>query len=230
MLEDPPLLTIKAEFDRVPPDVPGKLAGCQTGHLIDAMFGRGAMDGTIKPVLERHPLFVGTAFPVWTGPSDNLAIAAAIAHAKPGDVIVAASDSFIGTAVTGDIVALMAKNAGCAAIVIDGAVRDLSGLEDVGLPVFACGLTPNSCVRSGPGKVGLPIVAGGVRVEAGDLVMGDRDGVVVVPKSEITRVVGVMSEIRAAEAALIDRVKSERLTRFDWMDALLKSDKVRYVD
>ena len=60
----------------------------------------------------------------------------------------------------GDIVAMLAQNAGCAALVLDGMVRDVVGLVEVGLPIFARGITPNSCVRSGPGRVGFPIVAG----------------------------------------------------------------------
>ena len=173
---------------------------------------------------------MGTAFPVETGPSDNLAISAGVACAEEGDVIVAASDAFARTAVCGDIVAMLAKNRGCAAIVIDGMARDFVGLEGVGLPVFARGLTPNSCVRSGPGKVGFPIVAGGVRVEAGDFVMGDQDGVVVVPRADLDRVIAAVAEIRVAEAALIARIQKERLTAFPFMDELLASNKVRFVD
>ena len=145
-------------------------------------------------------------------------------------MIVAASDAFSRTAVCGDIVAMLAKNAGCAAIVIDGMARDWIGLESVGLPIFARGITPNSCVRSGPGKVGFPVVAGGVQVEAGDFVMGDRDGVVVVPRADLDRVIAAVAEIRKAEAELIARIGKERLTAFPFMDELLQSDKVRFVD
>lgn len=230
MLEDPPLLTIKRNFERIPATTLRQLDGAQTGHLVDAMNGRGAMDGAVKPVDPARATFIGTAFPVETGPSDNLAITAAVALAQEGDVIVAASDAFAGTGVCGDIVALMGRNAGLAAFVIDGMVRDLAGLESVGVPVAARGIVPNSCVRSGPGKVGLPIVAGGVRVDAGDLVMGDRDGVVIVARSEVERVVATVAEIRKAEAELIARIERENLTAFAFMDDLLASDKVRFVD
>src|SRR5258708_5956047 len=89
------------------------------------------------------------------GPSDNLAILAAIALAEPGDVIVAAGDGFTGTAIVGDNMAAMARNRKVAAIVADGLVRDSAGVVGVGLPMFARGITPNSCVRSGPGRIGL---------------------------------------------------------------------------
>jgi 4-hydroxy-4-methyl-2-oxoglutarate aldolase len=230
MIEDPPLLTIKQNFERVPPGQLAELAGAQTGHIVDAMRGRGAMDGAIKAVDVNRTHFIGTAFPCETGPSDNLAITAAVALAQAGDVIIAASDAFDRTAVCGDIVAMLAKNAGCAGIVIDGMARDLVGLEEVGLPVFSRGITPNSCVKSGPGRVGLPIVAGGISVEAGDLVMGDKDGVVVVPRRDLDRVIADVKAIRSAEADMIRRIKTENLTRFGYIDGVLASDKVRYVD
>lgn len=230
MLNDPPLLTIKKSFARLPKATLDMLSGAQTGHVVDAMNGRGALDRAIKAVDRDRAAFIGTAFPVETGPSDNLAILAGVALAQEGDVIVAASDAFERTAVCGDIVAMLAQNAGCAGIVIDGMARDLVGLLDVGLPMFARGVTPNSCVKSGPGKVGLPIVAGGIRIEAGDLVMGDLDGVVVVPRSEVDRVVKSVNEIRAAEGEVISNIRSANQTRTAYIDELLKSDQVEFVD
>jgi len=230
VLKDPPLLTIKKSFKRIPEAKLVALRGAQTGHLVDAMNGRGALDAAIKPVDAKRSSFIGTAFPVETGPSDNLAITAGVALAQEGDVIVAASDAFERTAVCGDIVAMLAQNAGCAGLVFDGMVRDLIGVLDVGIPTFSRGVTPNSCVRSGPGIVGLPIVAGGVRVEAGDLVMGDLDGVVIVPRPDIDTVIARVHEIRAAEGERITEIKAENRTRFDFLDDMLKSDQVVYVD
>ncbi|HUS97677.1 MAG TPA: RraA family protein [Hyphomicrobiaceae bacterium] len=230
MIDDPPLLTIKKNFERISAAKLKKLAGAQTGHLVDAMNGRGGVDKAIKANIPGKEPFIGTAFPCETGPSDNLALTAAVALAQPGDVIMSASDGFDRTAVCGDIVAMLAKNAGCKAIVIDGMSRDLVGLIEVGLPVFSRGITPNSCVKSGPGKVGLPAVVGGVQVCAGDLVMGDKDGVVVVPRGLLDEVIAKVDAIRKAEGTIIARVKKEKLTRLSFIDGLLSSDKVHYVD
>ena len=230
MLKDPPLLTVRRSFERPLLAQVDKLAGAQSGHLIDALLGRGALDAAIKPVDPSRASFVGVALPCETQANDNLAILAALAHAKPGDVIVAGSDGFTRSAVVGDNVAMMAKNAGVRAIVVDGMARDLEGLEGVGLPVFALGITPNSCVRSGPGKVGLPVVVGGVRVEAGDVVLGDRDGVVIVPRGELSDVLGKLDEIRAAENEVQDRIRSEKLATIDSVKTLLASDRTVYVD
>jgi len=229
MLQDPPLLEIKREWERLGDDLLARFEGAQTGHLVDAMHGRGAMTPMIKPVLGQQPKFIGYAFPVATGANDNLALIAGIARAKAGDVMIVDADGFEGSAVCGDIVALLAKNAGCHGIVIDGCARDLDGLESVNLPVFARTITANSCVKSGPGRVGLPITAGGVRVQAGDLVMGDRDGVVVVAKAQVGDIADQVAAIRAAEAKVIESVEAG-LTTLPFMDDLLNSDRVKFVD
>ena len=98
-------------------------------------------------------------------------------------MLVVATGGYAGAAVTGDLLIGVARNRGAAGFVTDGLVRDLDDLETVGLPIFAMGVTPNSPQRRGPGSVGLPIVCGGVTVASGDVVVGDRDGVVVVPRA-----------------------------------------------
>jgi len=229
MLKDPPLLTIRREFARADRALIAKLQGAQTGHIVDALLGRGALDHRIKPVDPETAHFVGTALTCETGPSDNLAILAALVIAQPGDVIIAAADGFSETAVVGDNVTMMAKNKGVVAIVIDGMARDSYGIVPVGLPVFARGITPNSCVRSGPGKVGLPIVCGGVAVQSGDVLLGDRDGVVVIPRADVARIVALLDDIRRAEEETQKKIRAG-MTHLDSVAALLKSDKVAYVD
>jgi 4-hydroxy-4-methyl-2-oxoglutarate aldolase len=229
VLENPPLLIIKKSFVRPDPDKLMSLQRAQTGHIVDAMDGRGALAYAIKPLDPARAQFVGVAVTVETGPSDNLAILAAVARASRGDCIVAAADAFEGTAVVGDNVAWMARNAGCSAIVIDGMARDLEGILSVGLPVFARGITPNSCVRTGPGRVGFPIVAGGQAVASGDVIVGDRDGVVVIPAAQLDFVLVRLDAIRAAEAVVQARIATG-ITQLDSMAQLLRSDQVQFVD
>ena len=229
MLKDPPLLTIRRSFTRPPRALIAKLAGAQTGHIVDAMQGRAALDHAIKPLDPERAEFAGPALTCQTGADDNLAILTALALAEPGDVIVAAADAFSATAVVGDNVTMMAKNKGVAAIVIDGMARDSTGIIPVGLPVFARGITPNSCVRSGPGRVGLPIVCGGVAIEAGDVVLGDRDGVVVIPRAQVEAVVAALDEIRRMEEETQSKIRAG-MTHLPSIEELLKSDRVAYVD
>jgi 4-hydroxy-4-methyl-2-oxoglutarate aldolase len=228
MLKDPPLLTIKRHWPRPAAALVAKLAGAQTGHVIDAMLGRGATDAAIKPLDPANAGFIGTALTCEPFADDNLAILAAVALAKPGDVIVAAADGFRGTAVVGDNVCLMAKNAGVTGIVVDGMARDLDGILAAGVPIHARGVTPNSCVRSGPGRVGLPVVIGGRAVTAGDVVVGDRDGVVIVPQEDLAHVANALDAIRAAEAETQAKIRAGA-TSLGALADLLKSDRVAWV-
>ncbi len=229
MLKDPPLLTVKRSWERPAPGLVAKLKGAQTGHIVDALQGRGALDAAIKPLDAACAAFVGVAITAETFANDNLAILAALSFVKPGDVIVAASDAFSRTAVVGDNVCMMAKNAGAAAIVIDGMARDLDGILPVGLPVHCRGITPNSCVRSGPGKVGLPVVAGGVHVRSGDVIVGDKDGAVVIRREDLAVVVAALDEIRAAEAETQGKIRGGMRSLPSVAD-LLKSDRTVFVD
>lgn len=229
MLEDPPLLTIRREWRRPTAAQLAAFKGVQTGQAVDAMEGRGALAHAIKAIDPGKAQFVGTAITCETGPNDNLAILAAIALAKPGDVVVAASEAFTQSAVIGDNVAWCAKNKGLAALVIDGMARDLEGLLPVGLPIFARGITPNSGVRTGPGRVGFPIVAGGVAVQCGDVLLGDRDGVVVVPQAELDRFIPRIAQILKMEVETQTKIKAG-FSNLGGIEDLLKSDRVRYVD
>ena len=229
MIEDPPLLTIRRNFPRPSAERVAALAGALTGHVVDCLGGRGALDGRIKAVGRAAGAFCGVALPCEAGPADNLAVFAALDAAQAGDVIVASADGFAETAVVGDLVLGMMKNRGLAGFVTDGFARDIEGIEAVGLPCFGAGVTPNSPARNGPGTVGLPAIVGGVRVEAGDIVLGDIDGVVVVPQARIDAVIARLEAVRAAEADLDAKVKAG-LEVPDFIAEVLASGRVKEVE
>jgi 4-hydroxy-4-methyl-2-oxoglutarate aldolase len=229
MLEDPPLLTVRRSWNRPSAELLARLKGAQAGQAVDAMEGRGGLDATIKPLDPDNATFIGTALTCETGPDDNLAILGALAVAKPGDVIVVAAEGFRNSAVVGDNVVLLAKRKGVVGIVLDTMARDLAGILPIGVPVFARGITPNSCVRNGPGRVGLPIVAGGVAIQSGDVVIGDRDGVVIIPQGDLERIVARVTEIMAMEEVSQKKIR-DGFTNLGGIEDLLKSAKVRYVD
>ncbi len=232
MIEDPPLLTVRSTFERPAAAAVEALAGAPTGHLVDALGGLGALDYRIKPVTPAAPagqVFCGVAVTCDCGPADNLAVFAALEATRPGDVIVAATDAYMGCALIGDLLLGMARNCGALAFVTDGLARDLDGLEAVGIPVFCRGISPNSPARNGPGKVGLPIHLGGVTVASGDLVAGDRDGVVVVPRGRIEEVIQALARVREAEAGLEAKVAGG-LKVPDFAAALFASDRLRRLD
>ncbi len=229
MIDDPPLLKIRRRFSRPAADQVAALTGTPTGYLVDCLDGRGALDHRIKPISEATAIFCGVALPCHAGPADNLAVMAALEVAQAGDVIVAATDGFTATAVIGDLVLGMARNRGIAAIVTDGTVRDLTGLRAVALPCFAAGVTPNSPARNGPGTIGLPVTLGGLTVEAGDIVVGDIDGVVVVPQDRLGQVIERLPALRKAEAELEAKVNGG-LEVPDFIRDVLASGRVQEIE
>lgn len=222
------VLTARRDIPRVPADILRRFAGVPTGFVADAQGRRGAIDHRIRPILVPAP-FVGSALTVSTPPSDNLAPYAAIGLAKPGDVLVVSAENFEGAAVIGDIMVGMARNAGCVAVVTDSMVRDIEGLEQVGLPVYARGLTPSSPYKNGPGKIGFPVSIGSVVIESGDILVGDRNGVVVVPRATIADVLKGLEAVKAKEKEM-DAAVAGGATHPGWLPDYLARNPIRVVD
>jgi len=228
MIKDPPVMTIRRGFSRPKAKDVAAFANAQTGPVVDAMGGRGALDHRIKPLAPLKSTLVGVAVTCNCGPADNLGLFGALDVAKPGDIIVAASDGYTGTAVTGDLVMGMYRNKGVVGFVTDGMVRDVVGIVGVGLPCYCAGVTPNSPARNGPATVGLPVSLGGVTVESGDIIIADGDGVVIVPRARIAAVLDALQAVRAAEAGLEAKVKAG-LQMPEFAKAILDSDRVTEV-
>ena len=206
MIEEPPALTVVRRTRRPSAAQVDAFRGVPTGFVCDAMEGGGALDASIAPLSGARPHAVGPAFVAENGPADILATLAAVSLAEPGDVVVASAAGHRGCSASGDQVCGMLRNAGAAALVTDGPVRDLEGIEATGLPVWAAGLTPNSPYGSGPGRVGGAAVVGGVRIATGDLIVADETGVVVVPFERIDAVIARVAEVRALEEELEAKV------------------------
>lgn len=229
MIVDPPLLQIRRTFTRPSAALLARFMGVPTEHLVDAMDGRGALEYHVKPIDSSRAEFVGSAVTCLCAPGDNLAIVAALAQLQANDAIVAATDSHTSLAVVGRRITGMARNRGAVAVITDGLARDASGIRTNGVPVFCRGVTPNSATASGPGTVGQPVVVGGVAVASGDIVVGDQDGVVVVPLGMADEVLIRLVAVRAREADLAAKLAAglgvpRRVTE------LLASTRVRYLD
>jgi 4-hydroxy-4-methyl-2-oxoglutarate aldolase len=223
MIEEPPLLTIARQIERPKQELVERFAGAPTSFVCDAMGGGGALDWRIQPIAATSLL--GVALTCQCGPADVLPLQAAVAQCQPGDVIVAATGGFTGAAVVGDLLLGIAKNRGVVGFVTDGLVRDRVDIEALGLPVYAMGVSPNSPHNNGPGTVGLPVVCGGRTVSSGDIVIGDRDGVVIVPRAQIAQTLENLERVKAAEARLLARVRGG-LREVEAAAALLASDRV----
>ena len=185
----PDLKLIRKDFSRVSPALVSKAAQYGASIIADVAGRRGALHGRIQG-LARSMKFAGPAITVEVRPGDNLMIHAALALAQPGDVIIVDGGGYLGSALTGFLMVSQARTAGLAAFVIDGAVRDIEETCASGFPVFAAGANPNGPTKAIAGRVNGPISIGGVAVNPGDLIIGDADGVVAVPRESAEAVVG----------------------------------------
>lgn len=141
-----------------------------------------AMEAALSPI-GRDIGMAGTALTVSASPGDNLAIHKAITMAEPGDVLVVDGDGYTGAAFVGELMCASCQANDLAGVVIDGAVRDRAELEALSLPVFARAVHPAGPLKAHPGSINVPVTCGGVTVTPGDIVVGDDDGVAVVPAS-----------------------------------------------
>ena len=199
MIGDPKALIIHTSVPRPEKDVVAAFTGVQTSFITDAQQGFGCLSHHVKPLRETYR-FAGTAVTANGGPRDNLAAMAMLDYAEPGDVLVIATGEDQSGAVIGDNWASIARQKGVVAVVTDGLVRDADGIEKRGPPTFARGLSPNAGYPNGPGEINGIISIAGITVRPGDIVCGDRDGVVVVPAHAATAIAESLARVQEIEA------------------------------
>ena len=192
--------------ERPPAETVARLSKFSVPNLSDAVHGITVVDAGIRPLHENWSPFAGPAVTVDVTPGDGLLLRKAVELVQAGDVLVVNGHGCTERAVLGGNVAIDLANRGVAAVVVDGAVRDVGELAALGLPVFARGAIPRSgTTGAGWGEVNVPVACGGVVVFPGDIVVGDRDGLVVVPAPDAADV------IRKAESVEREKGRPERV-------------------
>ncbi|AEY93998.1 dimethylmenaquinone methyltransferase [Streptomyces hygroscopicus subsp. jinggangensis 5008] len=184
---------------RVTSEVLEAYRGLPTANIGDATERLGLLDSGISAVWPGARA-VGRALTVLTRAGDNLAIHEAVEIAKPGDIIVVNGEGDVSRALIGELIAERARARGVVGMVLDGAARDVEVLAEMRFPVWARAVTPAGPYKFGPGRVGEPIAVGGVVCHAGDVVVGDGDGVAVIPADRAASVLAAAREVEAEEA------------------------------
>ena len=189
-----------------------ELAGLSTATISDALFRMGHKDRTmracIKPIDECMTV-AGPACTAWAYPGATYASGLAIEAAGAGQVIVLDGKGFLDAVLWGEIFSWMAAAKGIAGAVIDGAVRDIDGVRQLGFPLFAAGVTPSAGTSDQQGGVNVPIQCGGVALHPGHWVFGDRLGVVIVHPHELSEVLDRCRQILDKEATMIAEARRE---------------------
>lgn len=206
-------LVKRSESGGVGPELIEALARLGSATVYEAAGRQGGMESAIKPITPGMRI-AGPAFTVQCHPGDNLMIHLAMALAGPGDVLVVDGGGYTEAGYWGEVLTAAAQARGIAGVVIDGGVRDVEAIEARGFPVFARAVSiraTSKCSRS-PSGVKRPVCVGGVWVHPGDVVVGDRDGVVVVERAEARRVLEAAQSRARQEQEILQRLACGELT------------------
>lgn len=163
-------------------NLPNKFRNIPTTCISDAMNGLNNLAPAIKPLKEEYRLS-GRALTVKIPVGNNLAVLKAIRESKPGDVLVVDAEGDQYRAIAGDFVVGMMQTMGIEGLVVDGVIRDIVGIKELNFPVFCKGTAVAASSKAGVGEINVPISCGGTTIHPGDIIVGDADGVVVIPQS-----------------------------------------------
>ena len=197
-----------------------------TPHLSDSMERLYAGGPQLRPMYKGGTL-AGPAFTVKTAPGDNLLVHKALDVAQPGDVIVVDAGGFADHAIIGELMAARARQRGIAGLVIWGAIRDSAELGAGDYPVFACAVTHLGPYKNGPGEINVPIMLGGLPVNAGDIIVGDADGLVAIALDQAERVLASAKAILQKETVAMKQMQDGTVDR-SWVDKALKEKGYRF--
>ncbi len=191
--------------------------------ISDAMDGLRNLDPMIKPLQAQYKIS-GRAFTVRLPAGDNMMLLRAIREAKQGDILVVDAKGFLYTAVAGDFVIGLAATLGLGGIVIDGTIRDILSIKHSGFPVFCKGGTLACSKKFGAGEINVAISSGGTVISPGDIIVGDADGVVVVPKDNEAAVLQAAADKLNKDDMRAQNVLGNPEAAAKWIDELHKSD------
>ena len=199
-------------------------------NIADCMGRLSAVSSEIR--LLSSPLqeiMVGTALTVKARPGDNLMIHKALNMAGPGDVIIVSNEGDRTQALVGEIIVTYAQHKGISGLVLDGPIRDIGAISGMNIPVYGTGFTPGGPFKEGPGEVNVPIACGGIQVEPGDIVLADKDGVIIIPRVDAAELLDQARKFSAGDYEKVVAAENGTLDR-TWVDKTLEAKKCEIVD
>jgi RraA family protein len=221
-----PGFRIRTRFARPDAALIAAFRAYDTPSISDLMNRLYAVEIGVQQVTESSLGVVGPALTVKLYPGDNLMVHKSLDVAEPGDVVVVDTSGSHMTAVLGDLISTKARHRGIAGFVVDGLVRDVEAIRALGdFPVFARGVTPIGPLHRGPGEIGYPVSLGGVVVNPGDIVVGDANGVVVVPGGIAEELLDRLRAQKEGEAGYTAAVARGEFSNA-WVDSVLEAGGV----
>jgi RraA family protein len=217
-------------FERPPKNLIEKFKGIPSPNIGDCMNRSFCVDSKIKMINEKKGLqMIGSALTVKTRTVDNLLVHKALDIAQPGDIIVIAAEGDTHSAILGEIMVQMAIKKGLKGYLIDGCIRDSEAIQEMDFPVFAVGVSPKGPYKDGPGEINFPVSCGGVVINPGDIIVGDRDGVVVIPPSEAAMIYQEAKKVLEKETKILEEIKKGNIADRSWIDAKLNEKDCKFI-
>lgn len=195
------------EIPPVSRDLLAQIGQYDAATLHEAMGRQGAMDCSIKPIQPGMKI-CGRALTVKTHLGDNLMLHRVLEMAGPGDVIVADTGMCTEAASWGDLMSAQAMVNGVAGLILNGSIRDLAQIREMGFPVFGAGVSMKGLMKDSMGTVNHPICCGGVTVRPGDILVADDDGVVVIPLEQAQEALEGARQRQEREEEMLARIRS----------------------
>jgi len=223
-----PGFRIRKNITRPPAELIEKFKQFETPDVSDMMNRLYTMSLEIQNRVNDQ-MICGPAVTVKCFPGDNLMVHKSLDIVKPGDIIVVDAGGSHMNGIIGDLISTKAKHRGVKGFVIDGLVRDIAGIKEVGMPVFAKGITPIGPLHRGPGEINFPISCGGIVVNPGDIIMGDSCGVIVIRKDFAEELLERVTKQRDSLRAYVEKVRQGIFSN-DWVDAMLEANNCIFVD
>lgn len=209
-------IRIITQYERVSPDLVSRFKAIPAANVSDTMLRITAGGSKMRP-MHAGGVLAGPAFTVKSRPGDNLVLHKALDLASPGDVVVVDAGGDLTNALFGELMAAHAEAKGLAGVVLNGAIRDYATISRSGFPIFAAGVTHRGPYKEGPGEINIPIAIDGMVIEPGDLILGDEDGVVCVPKATAEEVYAVSKAKNETEEEQLQQMKDGTADR-SWVD------------
>jgi len=208
-----------------------KFKECSASSIADGMNRIFCITSEIKMINQKNGLrMVGSALTVKTRPVDNLMVNKALDMAQPGDVIVIDASGDMNSAIFGEIMVRMAEKKNLAGYLVDGCIRDSGAIKKMNFPVFARGVSPKGPYKDGPGEINLPISCGGVIIRPGDIIVGDEDGVVVIPPEEAENILQKAIAKEEKEKKIMENIEKGIPRDRSWIDKTLADKGCEIID
>lgn len=199
-------------------------------NVADCMSRLSALSSEIR--LMTAPFegsMAGPALTVKARPGDNLMLHKSLNMAQEGDIIVVSNGGDRSQSLMGEVMAAYAKFKKVAGFIFDGPIRDVKELYDLGIPIYATGSTPGGPFKEGPGEINVPIACGNIHIAPGDIILGDGDGVIVIPRGDAAALLEKARKFSASDHAKF-KASQEGTADRSWVEKSLDAKGCEIID